>query len=155
MGAKAANIRGAIAALTSAGDIRLAAQSRLYRTQPVDFTDQDWFVNAVVKVETGLAPLDLLERLQALQRDAGRTGDAVRFGPRVLDLDILLFDQLVMAQPALCIPHPRMHLRRFILVPLCDIDPAVVHPVLQRDARALLQGLSQEGQEVVEFRCSD
>jgi 2-amino-4-hydroxy-6-hydroxymethyldihydropteridine diphosphokinase len=154
LGDKAGNIRGAISALTSTGDIRLVSQSRLFQTEPVDFAEQDWFMNAVIKVETRLAPLDLLKRLQAVQRDAGRTGDRVRFGPRVLDLDILLFNETVMDLPVLCIPHPRMHLRRFVLIPLCDIDPTVVHPVLKRDVRSLLKELSEEGQEVVEFRCS-
>ena len=72
----------------------------------------------------------------------------------MLDLDILLYDRLVLDDPRLSIPHPRMHLRRFVLTPLCDIDPDMVHPVLGKAARTLLSELGEEGQEVVEYRCS-
>jgi 2-amino-4-hydroxy-6-hydroxymethyldihydropteridine diphosphokinase len=155
LGDKAGNCRKAIAALTAAGDVRLVAASPFYRTEPVDFTDQDWFVNAVVKVETALAPLELLKRLQAVERAAGRVRGGRRFGPRVIDLDILLYGRLVRKRPPLCIPHPRMHLRRFVLVPMCDIDPQVVHPVLKQPMRSLLNDLPAEGQHVVELQCSD
>lgn len=155
MGDKAGNCRRGIAALEEAGGVRVLARSRVYRTEPVDFTDQDWFVNLVIKIETGLDPDALLERTQAVQAAAGRTVEAVRFGPRVLDLDILLYDRLVLERPGLSIPHPRMHLRRFVLIPLCDIDPGVVHPRLGVDAGSLLAGLDKEGQEVREYRCSD
>jgi 2-amino-4-hydroxy-6-hydroxymethyldihydropteridine diphosphokinase len=120
----------------------------------VDYTDQDWFINRVIKVGTDIDPLPLMERLQAVQQALGRTAPAVRFGPRVLDLDILLYDRLVFDDPRLSIPHPRMHTRRFVLMPLCDIDPEVVHPVLGKAARTLLSELGEEGQEVVEYRCS-
>jgi 2-amino-4-hydroxy-6-hydroxymethyldihydropteridine diphosphokinase len=154
LGDKLGNCRRGVEALASDGRVRILAQSRVYRTEPVDYTDQGWFINRVVKIGTDLGPLPLLERLQGVQQALGRTAPAVRFGPRVLDLDILLYDRLVFDDPRLSIPHPRMHARRFVLRPLCDIDPDVVHPVLGKSARALLLELGGEGQEVVEYQCS-
>ena len=119
-----------------------------------DYTEQDWFINYVIKIGTDLGPLALLAHLQTVQQALGRTAPAVRFGPRVLDLDILLYDRLILDDPRLSIPHPRMHARRFVLAPLCDIDPDVVHPVLGKAARTLLSDLGAEGQEVVVYRCS-
>ncbi len=152
LGDKRANCRNGVAALEEGGDIRVLVRSPTYRTEPVDYADQDWFVNCVIKIETVLGPGALLDRLQAVQRSAGRTEESVRFGPRVLDLDILFYDQLVLDRPGLCIPHPRMHRRRFVLIPLCDIDPGIVHPRLGVDVRTLLGELDEEGQEVLEYR---
>jgi 2-amino-4-hydroxy-6-hydroxymethyldihydropteridine diphosphokinase len=154
LGDKLGNCRRGVEALAADGRVRILAQSRIYRTAPVDYTDQDWFINYVIKIETDLGPLPLLAHLQAMQQALGRTAPAVRFGPRVLDLDILLYDRLVFDDPRLSIPHPRMHARRFVLTPLCDMDPDVVHPVLGKSARTLLLELEGEGQEVVEYRCS-
>ena len=154
LGDKLGYCRRGVGALAADGRVRILAQSRLYRTEPVDYTDQEWFINRVIKIGTDLDPLPLMERLQAVQQALGRTAPAVRFGPRVLDLDILLYDRLVLDDPRLSIPHPRMHARRFVLTPLCDIDPEVVHPVLGKSARTLLSELGGEGQEVVEYRCS-
>jgi 2-amino-4-hydroxy-6-hydroxymethyldihydropteridine diphosphokinase len=153
LGDKLGNCRRALAALAADGAVRVAARSRLYRTEPVDYTAQEWFINQVVRVETALAPAALLDRLQAVQRRLGRTEPAVRFGPRVIDLDILLYDRLVLEEPRLSLPHPRMHRRRFVLKPLCDIDPELIHPVLGRSVRTLLAELGADGQEVVEHRC--
>jgi 2-amino-4-hydroxy-6-hydroxymethyldihydropteridine diphosphokinase len=153
LGDKLEYCRRGVEALAADGSVRILARSRIYRTEPVGYTDQDWFINRVIKVETGLGPLALLARLEAVQQALGRTAPAVRFGPRVLDLDILLYDRLVFDDPRLSIPHPRMHARRFVLTPLCDIDPDVVHPVLGKTARTLLLELGGQGQEVVEYRC--
>lgn len=133
-------------------DVWLKAESRIYQTEPVDYTDQDWFINLVVKIETLLDPLQLLDRLQSIQRKAGRIQDSIRFGPRVLDLDIIFYDELVINSAQLIIPHPRMHKRRFVLQPICDIDPAIVHPVLKRDVRTLLDRLDENEQRVIEYR---
>jgi 2-amino-4-hydroxy-6-hydroxymethyldihydropteridine diphosphokinase len=141
-----------VEALAAGGDIRITGRSRMYRTEPVDVTDQDWFVNGVIRIETGLDPLELLARLQSVQRRAGRPDESVRFGPRVLDLDILLYGGLVMEDPRLTLPHPRMHRRRFVLKPLCDIDADTLHPVLGQTAGTLLAALSEDGQQVLELR---
>jgi 2-amino-4-hydroxy-6-hydroxymethyldihydropteridine diphosphokinase len=148
LGDKLGNCRRGIERLCADGAVRLTGRSRDYRTEPVDFTDQDWFVNCVVRVETALPPLELLDRLQAVQHAAGRTVDAVRFGPRVLDLDILLCDDMVCDEGRIVLPHPRMAQRRFVLKPMCDIDPDVRHPVLRKTVARLLSELG-EGQEVL------
>lgn len=153
MGDKLQHCRDGIAALRAGGGTHWVAQSRFYRTAPVDYRDQDWFVNAVVAVVTRLDPDALLGRLQAIQQSAGRKRDTVRFGPRVLDLDILLYGDRIVERPGLVIPHPRMHKRRFVLQPFCDIAPSVVHPVLQLSMRALLERLDDPEQEVVEYSC--
>jgi 2-amino-4-hydroxy-6-hydroxymethyldihydropteridine diphosphokinase len=152
IGDKIENCRRGLEALVSGGEVRITGQSRTYATEPVDFAEQDWFINCVIRVETPLAPSKLLDRLQAIQREAGRTAETVRFGPRVLDLDLLLYDQLILDDPRLCLPHPRMHRRRFVLKPLCDIDPDMIHPVSGKAARALLAELDENGQRVVEIR---
>jgi len=151
LGAKLENCRGGIAELTRGESSRLIDQSRIYRTEPVDFRDQDWFVNTVVKIKTLLEPLDLLDRLKAIEREAGRMQDTVRFGPRVLDLDIIFFDNLVMEHGLLVVPHPRMHKRRFVLKPLCDIDPHIIHPVFFRTVQSLLEDLDETDQRVTEI----
>jgi 2-amino-4-hydroxy-6-hydroxymethyldihydropteridine diphosphokinase len=149
LGDKLDNCLRGIAALTESGERMLTGVSRCYRTSPVDYTDQDWFVNAVVKIETPEAPLALLEALIAIQRRMGREDGGIRFGPRVLDLDILLFDECVTHLPQLEIPHPRMHKRAFVLRPMCDIDPTITHPVLEKTIGDLLAVLDDEGQQVI------
>ena len=122
LGRKLENCRKAITALACCGTCRLIDQSPVYQTEPVDYRDQDWFVNYAVKIETTLDPFSLLDTLKSIERDAGRARDAVRFGPRVLDLDIMLYDAMVVDTLKLVIPHPRMHKRHFVLKPICDID---------------------------------
>ena len=152
LGHKLDNCRAGIAALTDSAHVRLAGQSLVYRTEPVDFLDQDWFVNYVVKLETTLEPLVLLDSLKSIEHHAGRPTDSVRFGPRLLDLDIIFYDQTVMNHPRLVIPHPRMHKRRFVLKPICDIDPHINHPVYHRTVRSLLEDLDNTGQRIAEYK---
>ena len=152
LGEKLENCRRGAEALTSGGEVRITGRSRIYATEPVDFTEQDWFINCVIRVETRLGPFELLDRLQAIQREVGRTAVKVRFGPRVLDLDLLLYDRLILDDPRLIVPHPRMHRRRFVLKPMCDIDPDMVHPLMGKAVRALLAELDEGGQQVVEHR---
>jgi len=155
LGDRIQNCCQGIAALCRDDQVRLVARSPFYWTEPVDYRDQDWFVNAAVKIETQLAPLKLLARMQAVQKAGGRKADSIRFGPRVLDLDIILYDALILQTPHLTIPHPRMHKRRFVLQPICDIDPAVVHPVLGEKLQTLLNRLVKDGQEIRPcFDCS-
>ena len=148
LGDKLACCRQGISQVAALPETTLTAQSPFYRTAPVDYLDQDWFVNAAIKVATNLAPRELLAALQSIQRKAGRKTDKIRFGPRLLDLDIIFYDELVVEQPALVLPHPRMHKRRFVLQPLCDIDPNVLHPVLGRSVAALLAALDTTDQDI-------
>jgi 2-amino-4-hydroxy-6-hydroxymethyldihydropteridine diphosphokinase len=143
------NCRQGIDDLCLDGEVRLVARSSFYRTQPVDYLDQDWFVNAAVLVETALTPLELLEKTQGIQARMGRKSDAIRFGPRVLDLDIIFYEDAVIDTPHLVVPHPRMHKRRFVLHPICDIDPSVVHPVLGQTVREILRRLPADDQDMM------
>jgi 2-amino-4-hydroxy-6-hydroxymethyldihydropteridine diphosphokinase len=151
LGQKQDNCIRGIAALTSDGHSRLLNRSRLYRTAPVDYLNQDWFVNCAVQIETCLDPFELLTVLQDIQKNAGRVQDIIRFGPRILDMDIIFFDAAVIEHPDLTLPHPRMHLRRFVLKPLCDMDPTLRHPILDQTVQQLLDNLDDAGQGVVEL----
>ena len=123
----AAQIRAALAALDRLPGTRVRRASRLYRTPPWGLTEQPEFVNAVAELDTALAPDELFDALQALERAAGRARQ-VRWGPRVLDLDLLAFDALQSAEPALRLPHPHLHERAFVLVPLLELAPDLVLP---------------------------
>jgi 2-amino-4-hydroxy-6-hydroxymethyldihydropteridine diphosphokinase len=149
LGDKLDNCLKGIAALTEFDQSMLLQCSRFFRTSPVDYTDQDWFVNAAVKIGTALDPLNLLDKLLAIQRHMGRKADTIRFGPRVLDLDILLYDDRVIRMPRLTIPHPRMHKRAFVLRPMCDINRAIVHPLLGKTVADLLNHLGDDDQRVI------
>ncbi len=138
-----------IGSLSATDALTITAQSPFYRTEPVDYLDQEWFINAVVRIITRLSPEQLLTLLQTIQRNAGRSDNGLRFGPRILDLDILLYDNLICSSPGLTIPHPRMHIRRFVLQPICDINPRIVHPVLNRDMADLLNDLNFKDQKIV------
>jgi len=153
LGHKRRNCSEGLAALSRSDASRLLTVSPYYCTEPVDYTEQDWFINAVAEIATLHEPLELLVELQRIQQQAGRYGDAVRFGPRTLDLDILLFDDLVLMSADLVIPHPRMHKRHFVLKPFCDIDPHIIHPVLGRSIQSLLDGLDTEAQRIRPYPC--
>lgn len=137
-----------IEALCAGPDVRLLAQSQFYWTEPVDYEDQDWFANAAIKIETQLQPLQLLQKMQAVQKSCGRKDQGIRFGPRILDLDIILYEDRVLNIAGLIIPHPRMHKRRFVLQPICDIDPSVMHPVINKNMQSLLDLVIDNGQEI-------
>ena len=154
MGDKLENCRGAVSALNRLEHTTVSACSRFYKTAPVDYLDQDWFVNVAVKIDTQLVPHELLGALEDIQRRAGRGHDTIRFGPRIIDLDIIFYDEAIIDTPELVVPHPRMHKRRFVLQPICDIDPAIVHPVYQKDIQSLLGQLTDDAQGV-ELLCCD
>ena len=148
IGNKRDHCRNGIAELCTPRFAVLIDQSPYYRTEPVDYQDQDWFVNAVVKIETAADPFDLIARLKAIETENGRCGHTLRFGPRELDLDILLYDDQIIRTERLTVPHPRMHKRRFVLQPFCDIDPGVIHPVLGKPMTRLLADLDPTEQKV-------
>lgn len=120
--------------------LRLVQLATLNETEPVG-PPQGSYLNTVAEIETTLTPCQLLERLQAIERRLGRRPSPQRWAPRPIDLDILLYDDRIVQEPDLCVPHPRMHERRFVLEPLCQLAPDIVHPILQKTAAALLEQL--------------
>jgi 2-amino-4-hydroxy-6-hydroxymethyldihydropteridine diphosphokinase len=129
--------------------VRVVETSPFYRTAPLLFTDQPWFINGVVLCETDLSPQDLLALIHRIENDFGRNRQ-IRWGPRTLDLDLLTFGDHHLDLPSLTIPHPRLHERRFVLEPLLEIDPDWVHPTLKVSGRDLLNRIidDQGDQEV-------
>lgn len=120
LGDRAEYLRAAREALSALPGTTVVAASSLYETAPQELEDQDAFLNQVVCLETGLRPLDLLHECQRIEREHGRTRE-VRFGPRTLDIDILLFQDAESGDPELTLPHPRMVKRAFVLVPLAEV----------------------------------
>jgi len=130
-------------------DTEVMTTSRFYKTEPVDVEDeQDWYLNAVVVLKTALKPRELMAGLLIIERELGRQRKK-RWDSRTIDLDILLFGDLVINEKDLKVPHPRLHLRRFVLVPLAELAPDLVHPILNETIADLLDKCPQEGQGVV------
>jgi 2-amino-4-hydroxy-6-hydroxymethyldihydropteridine diphosphokinase len=148
MGDPLQNCCNGIQQLCHDGDVQLEARSPFYRTEPVDYLEQEWFINAAIHVRTTLSPHDLLSKTQAAQKAVGRKDGGVRFGPRILDLDIIFYDDLILDSPRLVIPHPRMAKRRFVLRPICDIDPTVKHPGIGQTVQDLLNQLVIDKQDM-------
>ena len=143
-------LSAALAALT-AERIRILTRSGWYRTEPVPQSDQPWFVNAVVSLATELSAKDLLTVLQTTERHFGRIRGEPN-GPRILDLDILDYQGEVMNATSLVLPHPRLHERRFVLMPIAEIAPDWRHPILGLTAAQLLARLSSE-QQIERLSC--
>jgi 2-amino-4-hydroxy-6-hydroxymethyldihydropteridine diphosphokinase len=136
LGNREKNLRDAIAALPTAG-LRVTQVSSFYETEPVDYLDQPWFLNCVVEGQTELEPLTLLHALRSIE---SRLGSKKQFakGPRLLDIDILLFADRTIDAPELKIPHPRMTQRRFVLAPLAELAPQLRHPAWNGNVAELL-----------------
>lgn len=146
LGDREAYLRSAREALSAASGIRSLKAAPVLETEPVGYTDQPDFLNTVYEIETWHSPAGLLKILQKLEDEAGRTR-AVHWGPRTLDLDLLLYDDLVTEDPDLILPHPYMHRRKFVLEPLCQLNPWGVHPLCRKRFRDLLEDLECEGEK--------
>lgn len=141
------HLRDAIARLETRGHI--VSVSPFYETEPVEFTDQAWFLNCAVALETAETPERLMAAILHIEQQMGRQR-LQRKGPRTIDIDILLFGDTILDSPELTIPHPAMHQRRFVLQPLAEIAPEARHPVLKKTVQELLDGL-QAGQTVRKY----
>jgi 2-amino-4-hydroxy-6-hydroxymethyldihydropteridine diphosphokinase len=139
LGDREATMRRALELLARDG-IEVVAVSAFRETDPVGYVDQPRFLNAAAALETELSPRDLLDRLLAVERELGRTRDGPRFGPRTIDLDVLLYGDEVVDEPGLTVPHPRLAERAFALEPLAELDPELVVPGAG-PVSALLAGL--------------
>ncbi len=138
-------VRSAMDELDKLHGVRIMARSSLYRTAPVGYADQPDFINACVKLQTALTPLDLLAGLQALEKRHGRERKMAN-GPRTLDLDILLYDEMRHHDHQLTLPHPRMHERAFVLLPLAEIAPEL----LIAQGKTVQEWLAQRTEQIIE-----
>jgi 2-amino-4-hydroxy-6-hydroxymethyldihydropteridine diphosphokinase len=139
IGDREAHLRDAIARLDACGRVR--AVSSFYETEPVEFREQTWFLNCSVALETEVTPEEMITCLLGIEREMGRERIQKK-GPRIIDIDILLFGDLVANAPDLTIPHPAMAARRFVLEPLAEIAPEVRHPVLKQTIQEMLDELA-------------
>lgn len=142
LGERLSNLSAAIAAL--APKVTVLAESYIYETPPWGYENQPAFLNKVIKAETGLEPGSLLEYLKQIEVGLGRE-KSVRWGPRLIDLDILFYDNLIIDTPPLVIPHPRLQERAFVLVPLADIASEFMHPIFRKSVKEFLAEIGRDG----------
>lgn len=140
LGDRKKNLDDAVRLLSGMRGIEAVKVSSYYETEPVGYEEQGLFLNAAARLETTLTPRELLDVCQDIEIRLGRVR-TVRWGPRTIDLDILLFGDATIDTPELEIPHPLMHERAFVLKPLCELDPDVIHPVLRKTVKELLANL--------------
>jgi 2-amino-4-hydroxy-6-hydroxymethyldihydropteridine diphosphokinase len=139
----------AVALLADTEEVEVIQVSRIYRTPPLGPPDQPWYLNGVALVRTRLAPEELLRVLLQVEQALGRVRGE-RWGPRLIDLDLLLYDGEILEGPELIVPHPEMHRRAFVLVPLAEIAPQARHPVLNKTAAELLAALDPAERQAVQ-----
>ena len=140
IGNRLSNLKAAVLNLTP--QMTVKQKSSVYETPPWGFTEQDAFLNQVVKVTTYLEPEPLLRHLKRMETALGRVPN-FQNGPRVIDIDILFFDNTIINTPPLMIPHPRLHERAFVLVPFAEIEPDFIHPILQRPINKILEDVDR------------
>lgn len=143
IGDRLAYIQNALHGLSETEGITLQKVSSVYQTDPVGSESQAQFLNGVAAIQTSLPPLSLLYTLKDIETAIGRQ-HRIRWGPREIDLDILIYGDLCLETEKLVIPHPEMHLRRFVLAPLAEIAPDLVHPVLKERVQTLLERLDDD-----------
>ena len=152
IGDRLAHIQNAIHALSKTDGITLQKISSLYKTDPVGYEEQAQFLNGVAVIQTSLPPLSLLHTLKDIETAIGRK-HRMRWGPREIDLDILIYGDLCVQTEELVVPHPEMHLRGFVLVPLAELAPDLVHPIFQVSIQTLLNRLEDSKSVLKEEDC--
>ena len=139
------NCEEAIEKISTNGGIKIVSKSLLYQTTPVGHIKQDWFVNSVIKIDTQLSPKELLSALLNIESEMGRVRRE-KWGPRVIDLDLLLYDNLILNQEGITLPHPEIQKRKFVLVPLNEIEENLIHPIQKKTVKTLLHELSDDAE---------
>lgn len=143
LGSPLENCRKAMTRLEEHPEIKVIARSSFYETEPVGRTDQDWFLNTAVEIATDLEPDSLLKSLLGIEKAMGRIRKE-KWGPRIIDLDLLLYENQVIKTLSLEVPHPEMTKRRFVLAPLSELVPGYVHPLEKKTIQHLLSQLPQD-----------
>lgn len=143
LGNKKENYLEALERIAKIPNSRIIKESSLYESQPLG-DSKEWYVNGVIEIETELKPELLLKKFKNIERAMGRKKVRKRWGARIIDLDILLYDSVVINKKSLKIPHPEMHQRKFVLIPLSELAPQVIHPVLQATISELVVGVKDD-----------
>ena len=147
LGDKAAQCLRALKEISASTHNHIKAVSSFYKTEPIGYRDQDWFINCVAEVSTTLQPRPLHTFLQGIEKRMGRK-KTVPMGPRIIDLDILFYGNEVVDEADLIIPHPRLHERGFVLVPLAELSPDLLHPIFKKTVGDLLKQSDKKGVEL-------
>jgi len=145
MGERTDNCRGAIDALVALDGLSVLKESSFYETMPWGKINQQDFINCAVLVESDIAPLNLLEKLKEIEFNIGSNHEE-RWGPRLIDLDLVIYADVVMESEILTLPHKFAHERAFVMIPAAEIAPEMIHPLLGKSVRQLAEGLAGEGQ---------
>jgi 2-amino-4-hydroxy-6-hydroxymethyldihydropteridine diphosphokinase len=143
LGNKRENYREALERIAKLPKTRIIKESSVYESQPHG-DSKEWYINGVIEIETELKPELLLNKFKNIERAMGRKKVRKKWGARIIDIDILLYDSLVMNKKSLKVPHPEMHQRKFVLIPLSELAPQVIHPVLSASISELLVGVKDD-----------
>ena len=138
LGTPGKNCIEAIEKISSTKDIKIISRSSFYQTEPIGEVQQDWFVNSAIKIKTNLSPTHLLSALLNIESAMGRTREE-KWGPRLIDLDLLFYGNLILEKKSLTLPHPEIQKRKFVLIPMSEIAESLVHPTLKKTIKTLLQ----------------
>ncbi len=143
LGTPGENCIEAIEKISNTKDIKIISRSSFYQTEPIGEVQQDWFVNSAIKIKTNLSPTHLLSALLNIESAMGRTREE-KWGPRLIDLDLLFYGNLILRKKGLTLPHPEILKRKFVLIPMSEIAENLVHPTLKKTIKILLQESSDE-----------
>ena len=145
LGRRPDNLRRALRFLRKLSEIKVVETSFLYKTSPVEYTPQRDFINGVMEIRTRLSPMQLLEKIIEIESRMGKS-TPFRYGPRKIDIDLLLYGRRIIKRKRLTVPHPRLHRRRFVLVPLAEMASGTLHPILRRKIGTLLEKCADSGE---------